>query len=193
LSRLARMFAVALMVLVVAVPTVASAQQSDNPLSKLPDEYEPVLDAAAGELGVSADKLQSASREELQQLLCSELEGQSNEDVLERVHAAMDEVPEEQLEGLSQAERQQLEAQLPALITQLKNACDDGGVSDAEESDGASSGDGSDDDGSTPDRVDAGAGGVTDASAAAPIVFGGLFAGLFGLFGVAVVGRRRRA
>jgi hypothetical protein len=142
---------------------------------------------------VSADKLQSASREELQQLLCSELEGQSNEDVLERVHAAMDEVPEEQLEGLSRAERQQLEAQLPALITQLKNACDDSAVSDTEESDDASSGDGSDDDASTPDRVNAGAGGVTDAGAAAPIVFGGLFAGLFGLFGVAVVGRRRRA
>jgi hypothetical protein len=186
------MFAVAVMALAVAMPGVASAQQSDNPLSEVPAEYEPVLDAAAGELGVSADKLQSASREELQQLLCSELEGQSKQDVLARVRAAMKQVPDEQLEGLSQAERQQLEARLPTLITQLQAACDDGPVGDTEQADDASD-DESDDDGSVPDRVDSGAGGVTDAGAAAPIIFGGLFAALFGLFGIAIVGPRRRA
>ena len=185
------MVAVAMMALAVAVPGVASAQQSDNPLSDVPAEYEPVLDAAAGELGVSADKLQSASREELQQLLCSELEGQSEQDVLARVHAAMNQVPDEQLEGLSQAERQQLEARLPTLIMQLQAACDDGAVSDTEQADDASSDDESDDDGSVPERVDAGAGGMTDAGAAAPIIFGGLFAALFGLFGIAIVGTRR--
>jgi hypothetical protein len=185
------MLAVALMALAAAVPGVASAEESDNPLSQVPDKYEPVLDAAAGELGVSSDKLKSASKKELQQLLCSELEGESAADVSARVKAAMEEVPDEQLEGLSQAERQQLEAQLPVLISQIKNACADSGVSEAEEADDASDAD--DDDVPVPDRIDAGAGGVTGTGSTAPLIFGGVFAALFGLFGIAIIGMRRRA
>jgi hypothetical protein len=181
------MLAVALMALVAMVPGVAAAGESDNPLSKVPEQYEPVLEAAAGELGVSVDKLKSASKEDLQKLLCSELEGESAADVSARVKAAMEDVPADELEGLSEIERQQIEAQLPALVSQLKEACEESGVSDTEETDD------SDDDVPVPDRVDAGAGGITGGTASAPLIFGGVFAALFGLFGIAVVGMRRRA
>jgi hypothetical protein len=186
------MLAVALMALAAMVPGVASAGESDNPLAKVPDQYEPALEAAANELGVSADKLKSASKKELQKLLCAELEGESAADVSARVKAAMEEVPAEELEGLSGPERQQLEAQLPVLVSQIKEACEESGVSDTEETD-ADESDDSDDDVPVPDRVDAGAGGVTGDTTSAPLIFGVVFAALFGLFGIAIFGMRRRA
>jgi hypothetical protein len=185
------MLAVALMALTIAVPGVASAGDK-NPLSEVPPEFAPAVDAVAEELGVSAESLKSASRKELQTLLCSELEGESAEDVAARVQTALDDIPESELEGVSEVERQAIESQLPTIISEIKSACDESGVNDTEEADDSAAGE-SDDDVPTPNRVDAGGGGVDEAGTTAPLVFGGIFAALFGLFGIAIIGMRRRA
>jgi hypothetical protein len=185
------MLAVVLMALTIAVPGVASAGDK-NPLSEVPPEFEPAVDAVAAELGISADSLKSASREELQTLLCSELEGESADDVAARVQKALDEIPESELEGVSEVERQAVESQLPSIIADIKAACEESGVSDTEETDDSGAEE-SDDDVPTPSQVDAGGGGVDQAGTTAPLVFGGIFAALFGLFGVAIIGMRRRA
>jgi hypothetical protein len=187
------MLAVALMALTIAVPGVASATGDENPLSEIPPQYEPALEAVAAELGVSADSLQSASREELQTMLCSELEGESAEEAAARVKSALADIPDSELEGVSEVEREAIESQLPEIVSEVKTACEESGVSDTEETDdSAEEADESDDDVPTPNRVDAGGGG-NEASTSAPLVFGGIFAGLFGLFGVAIIGMRRRA
>jgi hypothetical protein len=77
------------------------------------------------------------------------------------------------------------------MISQIKDACEKSGVSDTDETDDASDDD--DDDVPVPNEVQAGAGGVTGAGSTAPLIFGGVFAALFGLFGVAIIGMRRRA
>lgn len=191
MNRLGRMLAAALLALALVVPGVASA--TDNPLSKVPAEFEPAIDVAAEELGVSADELQNSSREDLQKLLCGELEGESADDVAARVQSALDSASAEDLGGLSESEIAQLQAQLPALISQLKSACGDS-AGDVEE---ASDADDADDSGSetpTPTNIETGAGGLTDTSGTSvPLVFGGAFALLFGAFGFAVVRMRRRA
>lgn len=174
------MLAAALLALALMVPGVASA--GDNPLSDVPPEFEPAVDAAAGELGVSADELKSASKEELQKLLCGELEGESSADIAARVQQALDDAPKEQLKGLSEGELAQIKTQIPLLISQLKEAC-------AEREDVADADD--DTDVPTPERVDAGAGGLTNADGMVPVAFGGAFALLFGLFGFAIVRMRR--
>jgi hypothetical protein len=191
LKRLGRMLAVVLMALTIAVPGVAAAGDK-NPLSEVPPEFEPAVDAVASELGVSADSLKNASRKELQELLCSELEGESADAVAERVQKALDEVPESELEGVSEVERQAVEAQLPSIIAELKSACAESGVNEAEET-GDSAADESDDDVPTPNRVDAGGGGVNESGTPAALIFGGIFAALFGLLGIAIIGMRRRA
>ncbi|HSK91523.1 MAG TPA: hypothetical protein VK875_09435 [Euzebyales bacterium] len=161
------------------------ASAGDNPLSDVPPEFEPAVDAAAGELGVSADELKSASKEELQKLLCGKLEGESSADIAARVQQALDDAPKEQLKGLSEGELAQIKTQIPLLISQLKEAC-------AEREDVADTDDASDDtDVPTPERVDAGAGGLTNADGMVPVAFGGAFALLFGLFGFAIVRMRR--
>jgi hypothetical protein len=180
------MLAAVLLVLAVMVPGVAAAT-SDNPLSKVPPEYEPAIEAAADELGVSLDELKNASRDELQELICTELADVSKDDLTARVQNALSEVPEEQLAELSDAERKQLEAQLPALVGQLKSACEARGVDDAE-----AANDEADDEAPVPDRVESGGGGLTDAGATVPLAFGGIFAALFGVFGIATIGKRRR-
>ena len=184
------MLAVVLMALTIAVPGVASAGDK-NPLSEVPPEFAPAVDAVAEELGVSAESLKSASRKELQTLLCSELEGESAEDVAARVQKALDDIPESELEGVSEVERQAVEAQLPTIISEIKSACEESGVSDTDETDDSAAE--SDDEVPTPNRVDAGGGGVDAAGTTAPLVFGGIFAALFGLLGVAIIGMRRRA
>jgi hypothetical protein len=191
LNRLGRMLAVVLMALTVAVPGMASAAGDKNPLSEVPPEFQPAVDAVAAELGISADSLKNASREELQTLLCSELEGESADDVAARVQKALDEIPESQFEGVSEVERQAVESQLPTIIADMKKACKESGVSDAEETDDSAAEE-SDDETPTPNRVDAGGGGVNEAGTTGPLVFGGIFAALFGLLGVAIIGMRRR-
>lgn len=184
------MLAVVLMALTIAVPGVASATGDKNPLSEVPPEFDPAVDAVASELGVSADSLKSASRKELQELLCAKLEGESADEVAARVQKALDEVPESELEGVSEVEREAVAAQLPSIISELKKACE--GVSDAEETDDSAAEE-SDDDVPTPTRADMGGGGVNESGTTAPLVFGGIFAALFGLLGVAIIGMRRRA
>jgi hypothetical protein len=186
------MLAAALLVLAVMVPGTAAAA-NDNPLSNVPEQYDPAIAAAAGELGVSADELKNASRDELQKLICTELEDVSSDELTARVQNALSEVPEEQLADLSEAERAQLEARLPGLISQLKSACETSAVDDAEDTDAEAADDEADDDAAVPERVDAGGGGLTGSSATAPLLFGGIFAALFGMFGIATVGKRRRA
>jgi len=190
LNRLGRMLAAALLALAVAVPGVAAAE--DNPLSNVPPEFEPAIDIAAKELGVSADELQNSSSEELQKLLCGELEGESADDVAARVKEALDSASAEDLGGLSESEVSQLQAQLPALIAQLKSACADG-AADVEETSDDEKSDDADDETPTPTNIETGAGGLTDASGTTvPLVFGGAFALLFGTFGFAVVRMRRQ-
>lgn len=188
------MLAAALLALTVAVPGVAAATGGgENPLSKVPAEFEPALEAAADELGISAGELKNSSRDELQDLVCTELDGRSATDIAAAVQDAIDNVPKEQLEGLSSAELALLEEQLPTLIAQLKSACAEG-VAEAEgtSDDGAASD--SDDDTPVPERVDAGAGGLTDATGSkVPVIFGAAFAIMFGVFGIALIGMRRRA
>jgi len=184
------MLAAALLALAVAVPGVAAAE--DNPLSNVPPEFEPAIDIAAKELGVSADELQNSSSEELQKLLCGELEGESADDVAARVKEALDSASAEDLGGLSESEVSQLQAQLPALIAQLKSACADG-AADVEETSDDEKSDDADDETPTPTNIETGAGGLTDASGTTvPLVFGGAFALLFGTFGFAVVRMRRQ-
>lgn len=181
------MLAAALLALAVAVPGVAAAD--DNPLSKVPPEFEPAIDVAAKELGVSADELKNSSRDDLQKLLCDELEGESADDVAARVKAALDSASADDLGGLSETEVTQLQGQLPGLISQLKSACADA-ADDVEETSDADEDDA--DDTPTPTNIETGAGGLTDASGAAvPLVFGGAFALLFGAFGFAVARTRR--
>jgi hypothetical protein len=187
------MLAAALLALAVAVPGAAAAD--DNPLSKVPPEFEQAIDVAAKELGVSADELQNSSRDDLQKLLCDELEGESAADVAARVKAALDSASADDLGGLSEAEVTQLQGQLPGLISQLKSACADA-AEDVEETSDADADDADDeddaDDAPTPTNIETGAGGLTDASGAAvPLVFGGAFALLFGAFGFAVARTRR--
>lgn len=175
LNRLGRMLAAVLLVMAVAVPGVAAADESDDaPLSELPSEYEPALDAAADQLGVAPEELKSASREELTALLCDKLDETSPDELAAEVSEALDEAPEE----LSEEQRAELERRLPALISQLETeycASDEG--DDADEI-------------PVPSRIDTGGGGAAT-GAAMPLAFGALFAALFGLFGVGAVGRRR--
>lgn len=186
------MLAAALLALAVAVPGVAAAEE--NPLSDVPPEFEPAIDIAAKELGVSADELQNSSSEDLQKLLCGELEGESADDVAARVKKALDSASADDLGGLSESEVSQLQAQLPALIAQLKSACADSAADVEETSDDEDSDDAdADDETPTPTNIETGAGGLTDATGTTvPLVFGGAFALLFGAFGFALVRIRRQ-
>ena len=184
------MLAAALFALAVAVPGAAAAT-GDNPLSKVPAEFEPAIEIAAQELGVSADDLQNSSREELQDLLCSELESQSADDVAARVKEALASASAEDLGGLSESEVALLQGQLPELISELKAACAEG-AGDVEETSDDDAEAGDDSDTPTPTNIETGAGGLTGASGAVvPLVFGGAFALLFGAFGFAVARSRR--
>jgi len=186
------MLAAGLLALAVVVPGVAAA--SDNPLSEVPPAFEPAIDVAARELGVSADELQNSSRKDLQKLLCGELEGESAGDITARVQDALDSASADELGGLSDSEIEQLKAQLPTLISQLKTACASGAGDVEETSDDDEADDGESDETPTPTNIETGAGGLTDTSGAmVPLAFGGAFALLFGAFGVAVARMRHRA
>lgn len=169
----------------VAAPGVAAAGESDDsPLSKVPEQYQPIVDVAAEELGVSADELRSASRDELQSLVCAELESRSTSDLVADVEAALEASPPKEYRELSDAQREQLVQQLPTLIGQLEGEyCETSASDDAADAD-------ADDDIPVPTRVDTGGGGAATA-AGAPALFGAVFAALFGLFGVGVTARRR--
>jgi hypothetical protein len=183
------MLTVVLMALTIAVPGVASAAADENPLSEVPPEFEPAVEAVAAELGVTADDLQSASREELQTMLCAELEGESADEAAARVKSALDDA---ELENVSEVERQAVESQLPQIISEVKKACDESAVADTEETDDSAEEE-SEDDVPTPDRVDAGGGGVNETGVNDTLVYGGIFGTLFVLLGVALIGMRRRA
>jgi predicted RecB family endonuclease len=173
LKRLGRILAAALLVLAVAVPGVAAAEEStdEKPLSDVPSEYEPALDAVAKEFGVSADDLKSASKEELQTLVCSQIDDMTVAEALALAEPALAELTDE--------ERQQVEEQLPLLWDKMKSeVC----VSDDEVDDGVEE---------VPSRVDTGGGG--SAGGTLPAMFGAVFAGLFGIFGLRTITRRRQA
>ncbi|CAN5912727.1 hypothetical protein BH23ACT10_BH23ACT10_09230 [soil metagenome] len=196
--RLGRLIAVALL-LTALIPGVAFAGESDdNPLAGLPDQYEPAVDAAASQLGVSAEELTSASRDELESLLCSKLDESSVEEIAAGAKEALADAPDKDLEKLSADQRAQLEARLPSMIRELEaeycatsNTVDD---DDDAAADGSSDSD-SDSDATSesgipvPNRVDTGGGGAADGPLV-PLAFGALFAGLFGLFGVGVTRRQ---
>lgn len=213
LQNLGRMLVAALLVLTVVLPTAAMATGPDDaPLSDVPSEYVPALRAAADGLGLSYDELTAASKDELQTLLCDTLEETSTDEIVAQARAALDEAPEEELAELTDAERKQLIANLPAIIGQIESQyCDgDGGTSDDDSDDvdvdthddaGSSADDdtSADDDSSSdassdgdipvPTRVDTGGGGAGDAGSI-PAAFGALFATLFGLVGVGVTRKR---
>ncbi len=173
----------------VFAPGVAAAEESDDsPLSKVPDQYQPIVDVAAEELGVPADELRSASRDELQSLVCAELESRSTSDLVADVEAALEASPPKEYRELSDAQREQLVHQLPTLIGQLEGEYCETSASDDADDDHAD--DHADDDIPVPTRVDTGGGGAATA-AGAPALFGAVFAALFGLFGVGVTARRR--
>jgi hypothetical protein len=178
------MLIAASLLLMVVAPGVAAASEGDAPLSEVPERYQPMVEAAAEELGVPADELRSASRDDLQALVCDELESRSTSGLVADVEAALEAAPPKEYRKLSEAEREQLVSQLPTLIGQLEGEY-------CETSADASTDDGDDEDEiETPTRVDTGGGGAAGA-AGAPVAFGAVFAALFGLFGVAVTGRRR--
>jgi hypothetical protein len=193
------MLVAALLLVVIVLPTAAMAgEPEDAPLSDVPGAYEPALRAAAEGLGLSYDELTSASEDELQTLLCDTLDGTSTDQIVAQAKAAMDEAPEEELAELSDAERAQLIANLPAIIAQVESQyCDDDAAAGGDEADddetdadaGASGDDAaSDGDIPVPTRVDTGGGGTGDAGMV-PVAFGALFATLFGLVGVGVTVR----
>lgn len=193
MQNLGRMLAAALLVLVIVLPTAAVAQESgDAPLSDVPQQYEPALRAAADGLGLSYDELTSASEEELQTMLCGELADTPTDQIVAQARTALEEAPADELAELSDAERQQLIANLPAIIAQVESQyCDDAATSGDAEDDAAASGDdASSDDGEipVPTRVDTGGGGAGGAGTV-PAAFGALFAALFGLVGVGVTRR----
>lgn len=183
-DRLGRVLVAASLVLMVSAPGVAAAGESDDsPLSKVPEQYQPMVEVAAEELGVSPEELRSASRDELQSLVCSELESRSTSQLVADVEAALESSPPKEYQELSEAERGQLVEQLPAIIGQLEGEyCETGAA--------GSSDDSGDDEIPVPTRVDTGGGGAA-AAGGAPAVFGAVFAALFGLFGVGVTARRR--
>lgn len=189
------MLAVALLALTVAVPSVAAAEESDDaPLSEVPAKYQAVIEVAAQELGVSASELQSASRQELQDLLCSKLDSTPTDELVADVKQALEEAPPAALADTSDAELAQLEAQLPTIIAQIEDQYCDGADEEAgaDEAAGGAGTDESDSGIPTPSRIDTGGGGAA-AAGGAPFAFGGLFAALFGLFGIGLMGRRRKA
>lgn len=208
LRNLGRMLVAGLLVLMVALPTSASASGPDDaPLSDVPSAYVPALRAAAEGLGLSYDELTSASEDELRTLLCDKLDEMPTDAVVAQARAALREAPEAELAELSDAERRALIADLPAILAQVESRYCDG------DGDATTGGDGSDggdaaagDDGATgdagasgeatsggdipvPTRVDTGGGGAGGAGPV-PAAFGALFAALFGLVGLGVTGRR---
>lgn len=190
------MLAAALLVLVIVLPTAAVAQESgEAPLSDVPKQYEPALRAAADGLGLSYDELTSASEEELQTMLCGELADTPTDQIVAQARTALKEAPADELAELSDAERKQLIANLPAIIAQVESQyCDDDAATsgDVEDDDATASGDdaSSEDDGEipVPTRIDTGGGGAGGAGMV-PAAFGALFAALFGLVGVGVTRR----
>lgn len=183
--------------LLVAAPGVAAAGEDDNPLADVPPEYEPALDAAAQEFGLSADQLQSASQEELESLLCAALDQYTVDEVVAKAEAALEELPDEDLDGLTPERRAHLTKQLPALMASLKTeVCADGGdaTSDADATGGddATSDDDADDASSdeipVPTRIDTGGGGAQTPTV---VVAGLLGVVLAAMSGVAIAGRRR--
>lgn len=194
------MLAAALLVLTVLLPTVAAAQESDDaPLSDVPSQYVPALRAAAQGLGLSYDELTSASEDELQELLCSKLDETPTDEIVAEARKALDEAPDDELAELSDAERRQLEANLPVIIAQIESqycdaattSGDDAATSGDETAGGDTSTDDASEDGDipVPTRIDTGGGG-TGGTGMVPVAFGTLFAALFGLVGVGVTGRR---
>ena len=203
LQNLGRMLVAALLLAVIVLPTAAMAgEPEDAPLSDVPGAYEPALRAAAEGLGLSYDELTSASEDELQTLLCDKLDETPTDQIVAEARAALDEAPEEELAELSDAERAQLIANLPAIIAQVESQyCQDGGEDTAtggdeagdDETDAGAGASGDDtasaSDIPVPTRVDTGGGGAGDAGMV-PVAFGALFAALFGLVGVGVTLRR---
>lgn len=201
MRRLGRILAAALLVLMVLLPGAALAAESGNPLAELPPEYEPAVDAAAKEFGVDAEELKSASRSELEDLLCGELQALSAEEIAKKAKAAIDDLPAADREKLTPARIAQLESQLPALMVALEaDLCaDDDAGSDSPDDDSStddaaapqSAGD-SGDSGSgtipTPNRIDTGAGGSVTPTG----IIAAVLAGALALLGtVAAAGRRR--
>lgn len=201
MHRLGRTVAAALLLLALAVPGVAAATEEGNPLSELPPEYEPVLDAAAEEFGVSADELRAASRDELETIACTELQGRSVDDIAQKAEAALAEAPAEAQDQLTPERRAELERRLPALLASVEAqvcASDDGtDGTGAQDAGGAGAGGGETDgapaagtvDFPIPTRVDTGAGGAATTST---LVGAGVLGLAFATMGGVAMAWRRR-
>jgi hypothetical protein len=176
-----RLCIVAALLVALLLPTAALAQDADAPLSQVPDEYVPALRLVAGELGLSYDELATASADELRSALCTQLDATSDEQLVAETRAALADVPDSQLQALSDAERVQLDENLPRIITGIRtDYC--APAADAAKKVG---------DVPVPQRVETGGGGAGDADRALPLVFGALFGALFGAVGITLTGRRR--
>ncbi|HEX6255747.1 MAG TPA: hypothetical protein VFZ70_08035 [Euzebyales bacterium] len=177
-----RTLIVATLLVALLVPTAALAQDAGTPLSQVPDEYEPALRLVADELGVSYDDLATASAGELQGALCTQLDATSTDELVADTRTALAQVPDSQLQALSDAERARLDENLPGIIARIETEyC--AGAGEAPRKVG---------DVPVPERVDTGGGGTGD-DAALPLAFGALFATLFGAVGITLTGRRGRA
>lgn len=206
--RLGRLLAVALLLTALIPGLALAAESDDHPLAGLPKEYKPVVAAAASQLGVSADELESASDSELESLLCSKLKESSVEEIAAGAKKALADAPKKDLKHLSDAQRSQLEARLPGLIRELEakycttatttsdttDSDDEGGAthSDSDEASGSTGSTTSESGIPVPNRVDTGGGGAAD-GVTVPVAFGALFASLFGLFGVGVMRRQQES
>jgi hypothetical protein len=121
LQKLGRMLVAALLVLTVVLPTAAAAGESEK--TNVPSEYAAALRVVAEGLGVSYEELTSASKHELQTLLCDKLDKMSTDEIVAKAREALDEVPEEEL---GDAEREQLMEKLPAIVERLGSRYCDG-------------------------------------------------------------------
>lgn len=213
---------VVLLLAALMLPAAALAQEADGPpLADVPAAYEPALQLAAQQLGLSYDELRSASREELQQTLCAALDRTTHEQVVADARAALDSATDEQLAALSASERQRLHTNLPAIVAAVdREYCDEAATGDdgeATPSGGADAADAVDETGATPDADEGATGDAGEADDDAvttvddipvpnrvdtggggagdgqqlPAAFGALFATLFGALGVAATARRR--
>lgn len=140
MGRLGRMIAAAAVALTLAMPGAAAAQEaSERPLADLPDDLAPAVRAIAQEFGLSYEQLVNASDEQLEEVLCAEVDAVSPKQIATQAGAALDDADS----TLSDAERERLIAQLPAIIADLEAEYCTTATTTAEER-GQASGDGAD-------------------------------------------------
>jgi hypothetical protein len=174
-----RAFIVVALLVALLLPTAALAQDAGAPLSQVPDEYEPVLRIVADELGLAYDELAAASPDEFRGALCAEFDATSTDQLVADTRAALSQVPDGQLAALSEAERAQLDENLPTIIARIETDYCAPAADAARKVGGVP----------VPEHVETGGGGTGD-DGALPLAFAALFATLFGAVGITLTGRR---